>query len=74
METNKLSYQTDKFILKCDVKNGIWYVALQNKETTETMVKNFKTQKKAEAYFGKIMGLKPNKTKSLKVVKNAKTT
>ena len=64
---NKLSYQTDKFILKCDVKNDLWYVALQNKETTETMVKNFKTRKSAENYFGKIMGWNQKKTKPKKV-------
>ncbi len=64
-----LTYQTDKFILKCDVKNGLWYVALLNKETTETLIKNFKTQKGAENHFGKVLGWKPKQVKQLKVVK-----
>jgi len=67
-ENKKMIYQTDKFIIKCDVKGKRWYVILMNKETKETLISYHVSQRAAEKKFGKVMGWDNKKLNKFKTV------
>lgn len=49
------SFQTDKFIVKLGKKAKLWYIALQRKSDTQTIVETFKTKKLAEQNYLKMI-------------------
>lgn len=72
MAKSNLTYQTDKFIIKCSEKNGKYYVVLLNKSTKETIIKYFRKQSTAETHFGKVMGWNNKKVNEYKISNNDK--
>ena len=53
-----MEFQTDKFILKCDVNNKRWYIALANKDNGDTKIEFYKSKIKAVDAFNKMINVK----------------
>ena len=69
IENKKMIYQTDKFIIKCDVKGKRWYVILMNKETEKNFNKSScKAKELLKRNSGKILGWDNKKLNKFKTV------
>ena len=67
-----MEFQTSKFILKCDVKDKKWYLALVNKQNADTKIEFYKSKKKAMDAFNRMIELpkQPENVKEITPLEN----